>query len=117
MDDGLPPEVPRLLRLILPARFVARVVEPAYNDLLASSIERGHTGVGFLASARFVLGCLWTAFPHSILGSRRSKVLAAGLAATITVLIVVRLRMDYGTRSSPQPPPRFERSRSSQTMR
>jgi hypothetical protein len=111
MDDGLPPQPPRLVRWILPARFVRRVVEPAYNDLLASSIERGHTEVGFLATIRFVLACLWTAFPHSILGSRRSRVLAGALAAAMVVLIIVRVRMDYGTTRSPDHRPRVERDR------
>jgi hypothetical protein len=115
MDDGLPPRAPRLLRWILPARFVCRVVEPAYNDLLAGSLERGRTAVGWLATARFVLACLWTAFPQSVFGSRRSRILAAALAATLVVLIVVRLRMDYGAASSPHPrdrlPPRYQRAR------
>jgi hypothetical protein len=101
MDDGLPPRVPRLLRWILPAGFVCRVVEPAYNDLLASSLERGHTAVGLLATARFVLACLWTAFPQAIFASRRSRILAAALAAAMVVSIFVRLRMDYGALSSP----------------
>ena len=100
MDDGLPPRAPRLLRWILPAGFVCRVVEPAYDDLLADSIERGQTEVGLPATAQFVLACLWTAFPQSILGSRRSRILATALAATMVVLVIVRLRMDYGAQSS-----------------
>jgi hypothetical protein len=105
MDEGLPPGMPRLLRWILPAEFVRRVAEPAYDDLLANGLERGQSVVGLLATARFVVQCMWAAFPRTIFRLRRSKVLAAAvLATTVVALVIVRERMAYGPGYSSQPP-------------
>lgn len=102
MDKGLPQGTLRLLGWILPAEFVRRVAEPAYNDLLASGLERGQPAVGLMVSARFVLECLWAAFPRMILRLRRSKVLAAVLVTTLAALVLVRERMAYGAGYSPR---------------
>ncbi len=108
MHDGLP-QAPRLLRWILPAAFVCRIVEPAYHDLLASSLERGRPALGSLTKFQFVLACLWTAFPRWIFRSRRLRIITAAVATTLAVLIIVRMRMDYG--ASPRYLPRHQRAR------
>src|ERR1700680_5048072 len=100
-DKGLSPQMTRVLRWVLSAEFVRRVAEPAYNDLLAGGIERGHPVVGLLATVRFVLECMWTAFPRTIFHLRRSKILAAVLATTVVALIIVRQRMAYGAGYGP----------------
>jgi hypothetical protein len=89
---------------ILPVEFVRRVAEPAYNDLLASVLERGQPVVGLLATIWFVAECLWAAFPRTIFRLRRSKILAAVLATTVVALVIVRERMAYGPGYSSQPP-------------
>jgi hypothetical protein len=94
----------RFLKGILPAEFVRRVAEPAYNDLLASRIERGQPVVGLLTAVGFVLECVWTSFPRTIFRLRRSKILAAALATAVVALIVVRQRMAYGGGYGPPPP-------------
>jgi hypothetical protein len=102
MDEGQFLRMNRLLRWILPAEFVRRVAEPAYNDLLASRSERGQA-VGLVATVRFILECLWTAVPLSIFRWRRSKILAAALAMTVVTLIIMRERMAYSAGYSAQP--------------
>jgi hypothetical protein len=104
MGERLSPVTPRLLRWILPAEFVRRVAEPAYNDLLVSGIERGQSAVGLLVTARFVAECVWAAFPGTIFRLRRSKILAAVLATTVVALVIVRERMAYGAGYRSQAP-------------
>jgi hypothetical protein len=97
--DELSSGMPRLLKRILPAEFVCRVVEPAYNDLLASRIERGQPEVGLLATGQFVVECICTAFP--VFRVRRSRILGAVLAMTVVALVIVRVRIAYGPEYSP----------------
>jgi hypothetical protein len=102
MDERL---CPRLLRWILPADFVRRVAEPAYDDLLASGMERGKPVVGLAAMVGFVIECLWTAFLHAIFlrrfSLRRSRVLAVVLL--LVALAIVRERVAYSGAYSSRP--------------
>jgi hypothetical protein len=96
--------MPRLLVCVLPAEFVRRVAEPAYDDLLASRLERGRPAVGLLAVAGFVVECLWAAFSGPVFRPRRPRILAAALVATVILLVVVRERLAYSAGDSAHPP-------------
>jgi len=101
MDEGM---CPRLLRWILPADFVRRVAEPAYNDLLASGIARGKPIVGLAATVGFVFECVWTAGLHAIFLRRfllRSRILVVVLV--LVALAIVRERAVYGGAYSVRP--------------
>ncbi len=59
-------QIPRILRWLLPADFVKRVIEPAYDDLRAEAIEQGQSEVGLRAIGGFVGSCLMAAAPRAI---------------------------------------------------